>query len=114
MYTSLRKALNDNFKNLLLTNHGDRIVFYDFGANLFPLTLEMTSFDKDSFDAEAVVRIKTAAAKYMPFLELTTFESVPDHSDNAAVAKVKIRVGYDIPRLNVTDQMQEITLFVGG
>jgi len=114
MYTSLKKTLNDNFKNMLLTNHGERLALYDFGANLLPLTFDVSAFDKDQFDAEAVVRIKTTASKYMPFLVLKTFESKTDHHDNKNIGKIIIRITYDIPRLAVTDQVQEVTLFVGG
>jgi len=114
MNTSLKKTLNDNFKNMLLTNHGERLAMFDFGANLLPLTMDVSAFDKEEFDADAVIRIKTTAAKYMPFLELKTFISKTDHYDNKNVGKIKIRVTYDIPRLQVTDQIQEVTLFIGG
>jgi phage baseplate assembly protein W len=114
MYTSLQRTLNDNFRNLLLTNHGERLAIHDFGANLQPLTMDMSEYAKDEFDAEAVIRIKTSTNKYMPFLDLTTFESTVDHHDNKSVGKIKIRVEYNIPRLNLTHQAQEIILFVGG
>ena len=114
MYTSLQQTLNDNFKNLLLTNHGERLAIYDFGANLQPLTMESATYDKDQFDAEAVIRIKTATHKFMPFLELMTFVSTTDHYDNKSVGKIKIRIEYNIPRLALTNQVQEITLFIGG
>jgi len=114
MYTSLKKTLNDNFKNMLLTNHGERLALHDFGANLLPLTFDVSAFDKEEFDAEAVVIIKTTASKYMPFLELKTFESDTDHHDNKSVGKIKIRITYDIPRLQAVDQVQEVTLFIGG
>jgi phage baseplate assembly protein W len=114
MYTELRSTINDNLKNLLLTNHGERLVFQDFGANLAPLTLDSSEFDKDGFDAEAAMRIKAAVSKYMPFIALETFESRVDHHDNKAGSKIKLRINYAIPRLNVTDQAQEVTLFLGG
>ncbi len=114
MYTGLRSTINDNLKNLLLTNHGERLVFQDFGANLAPLTLDSSEFDKDGFDAEAVLRIKTAVSKYMPFISLETFESRVDRHDNKNGSKIILRINYAIPRLNVTDQAQEVTLFLGG
>ena len=114
MHTSLRKTLNDNFKNMLLTNHGERVVSYDFGANLLPLTFDVSAFDKDQFDADAVIRIKTSASKYMPFLVLKTFESRTDHHDNKTIGKIIIRITYDLPQLQIVDQVQEVTLFVGG
>ena len=114
MYTSLQKTLNDNLRNLLLTNHGERLVFYDFGANLRSLLMSYTEMDQESFDAEAAIRIKTSVSKYMPFLSLETFESRVDHSHNKDAATVIIRIGYSIPRLGVKDLAQEVVLVVGG
>ncbi len=114
MYTSLKMTLNDNLKNLLLTDHGERLAFHDFGANLTPLAMDLSAFDPDAFDAEAAIRIKTAVTKYMPFIQLETFESRVDHSDNKSVGKVIIRVNYSIPRLGAKDLAQEVTIFVGG
>ena len=38
MHTSQINVIKDNFRNMLMTNHGDRLGFYDFGANLEELT----------------------------------------------------------------------------
>ncbi len=36
-YDNLADTVNDNLRNLLLTNWGERVGLYDFGANLRPL-----------------------------------------------------------------------------
>lgn len=112
MHFRLSDQIHDNFKNLLLSNHGDRLGLYDFGANLRELTLE---YGKDSFDVDAIVRIRTAVAKYMPFLEPRTFESFVDPRETSnAIAKVRIRISYDVPRLGITGKAIEVELYVGG
>ena len=111
MTTSPGDQVHDNFRNLLLTNHGERLGFYDFGANLEELTHELGS---ENGDALAINRIRNAVSKYMPYISLKTFEAYTDHAENDHVAKVKIRVVYEVPSLGVSQKAMEITMFVTG
>ena len=47
MHTDLAKQISDNLRNLILTNHGERLGFYDFGANLRTLVFELGSENAD-------------------------------------------------------------------
>jgi len=114
MYTDMRKVVNDNFKNMLMTQHGQRLGLYDFGANLNELVFGGGNLDEEAFDGEAVIRIKTAVTKYMPFISLKTFESRVDHGDNRVIGKTNLRITYDIPALGAVDQVQSITFYLGG
>lgn len=111
MHFTLSDQIQDNFRNLLLTNHGERLGFYDFGANLRSLAFELAP---DQFETEAMRRIKSAVSKYMPYLVLQTFEHSIDHNQNENVAKIRLRIVYDIPRLNVQSKGIELSFFVGG
>ena len=111
MHKNLADQVHDNFRNLILTNHGDRLGFYDFGANLSELTHELGS---ENGDKEAIRRISKAARKYAPFITLQTFEAFTDHRDNEHTAKLGIRVIYDIPKLNVVGKAIEIILYLTG
>ena len=111
MHTDALKNIKDNFKNLLLTNHGERLGLYDFGANLRPLIFDLGKAD---FDAIAIKRINKAISKYMPFIEPLTFETFDNGMIEQGQATVGIRVTYNIPRLNVQDQGIEIIIQAGG
>ena len=67
------KQIKDNLRNLIQTNYGERVGIYAFGANLMELVGELSS--KEDFDTEAMLRIKNATTRWMPFVELETFES---------------------------------------
>ena len=84
---------------------------YDFGANLQELTHELGS---DLGDQEAVSRISKATTKYAPFIRLSSFEAFTDHRDNAHVAKVGLRIIYDIPKLGIKDKALEVILYSTG
>ena len=101
MHTNLEKQIKDNFRNMLQTNHGDRLMIYDFGANLASLAFDLTT---EAGDTSAINRIRNAASKYMPFINLSTFESVKKANDDSGLASVGIRITYTIPTISTTTE----------
>jgi len=113
MHYEMIKQINDNLKNLLLTNHGERLGLYDYGANLQELTMELGAED---FDAEAVRRIRTACAKYMPYINLSTFEPKIERDSSVPIgmSKISVRVTYTVPLAKSGPQAIEVVLYSGG
>lgn len=101
----------DNLRNLVQTNWGERLAFYDYGANLGPITTELVS--QDDFDAEAISRINSAVAKWMPYVELVTFESKINHDENSGrgPASIDIKISYNIPSVQTTGKEVVVTLY---
>ena len=113
MNFGLIDQVHDNLKNLLLTNHGERLGHYQFGANLRELTTERLSHE--DFDNEAMLRIREAVKKYMPFINLDSFESsFRDPPDTDSVAQVSIKVFYSIPKLQIQIMGIEVILYCIG
>lgn len=110
MNYSLEDQFSDNLRNLLLTNWGERLGLYDFGANLRPLASNFSS--QDNFDNEAIDRIKSAVQKWMPFIDLEDFTSTVDRQENKNTAIIKITITYNIPALEVTKKSLQIALYV--
>lgn len=110
MHYDLDKQLSDNLRNLLLTNWGERLGQYFFGANLRSLTTEYSS--QENFDSEAVVRIKNAVSTWMPYIDLVDFISEVNRTDNVSTGIINVTISYNIPALNVVDRRIQITLYV--
>lgn len=110
MHEVMSDQVHDNLRNLLLTNWGERLALYDFGANLRPLTTEFSSIDR--FEEEAIVRIKNAVERWMPYVELEDFATEFDKKDNKNTAILNVTVTYNITQLNVIRRALTITLFV--
>jgi phage baseplate assembly protein W len=110
MNYSLSEQFADNLRNLLLTNWGERLGLYQFGANLRPLTTEFVS--QENFDNEAIVRIKNAVEKWMPFVDLESFSSEVNRNDNKSTGVINVNITYNIPALNVIGRGLQITLYV--
>jgi phage baseplate assembly protein W len=111
MHTSLLAQVADNLRNLIMTNHGERLGLYDYGANLLPLTFELGT---EAVDTAAIKRIKKAAGKYMPYVNLRTFVPIIDKLDNQHIAKIGVRVVYTVPKVSSEEKAIEVMLYVGG
>jgi phage baseplate assembly protein W len=113
MNFDLGSQVHDNLKNLVLTNHGERLGHYDFGANLRELTTERLSHE--DFDNEAMIRIRDTVKKYMPYINLDSFESsFKSPPDTDSVAQIFIRIIYSIPKIQVQNKGMEIILYCIG
>lgn len=110
MYTNIQDVVHDNLRNLLLTNHGGRLIKFDIGADLQPLVAEFSS--KEDFDPEAMLRINTAVGKYMPFVTLVGFDSKPEFQNTTFTGRIVLFLVYSVPALNVIERGLELLLFV--
>ena len=112
MRTDLGKQIRDNFLNMLSTNYGDRLMLTDFGANLEELAFELGS---EGGDLQAVARIKRTTQKYMPFINLDTFEPITEKDGSGStLAKVGVRVTYSVPSIDLRNQVVEVIIYSGG
>lgn len=109
MHYKLSDVVHDNLKNLLLTNWGERMAFYNFGANLRPLLTEYTG--QDNFDNLAISRIRTAVSTWMPYVSLENFVSKENKSKTTYdIASISIIITYSIPNLSIGIRALEILL----
>ena len=108
MTTDMGAALSDNLRNLILTNWGERLGFYDFGANLRPLMTELVS--QDDFDSRAISNIRSTVQRWMPYIDLQSFVSHHRTQTNG-VAAIQLVITYNIPSLNITGKQLQVTLY---
>jgi phage baseplate assembly protein W len=102
--------LTDNLRNLILTNWGERLGHYDFGANLRPLLTNFVSLD--DFDSQAISRIRTAVSRWMPYIDLQGFESAVDRHNVKNTAVIKLTITFNIPNLKVKGRKLVVVLYV--
>jgi len=118
MHTSPITQLKDNFKNLLLTNAGERLGLYNFGADLSSTLFEYTS--DDSLEDEIVERIKSSVDQFMPGLEIRTISKVEigksekNEVNREGLAKIRLKIEFDIPSVRITNQAIEVDFNAGG
>jgi phage baseplate assembly protein W len=95
MHFGVRESIRDNLRNLLATNHGERLGEYDFGANLREFVAEL---ERGSDPSALELRIRQTIAKWMPFVQV---ESVTSKSlrPGGGMAEFDLRVVYRSPEL---------------
>lgn len=108
--SDLATQWGDNLRNLVLTNWGERLGFYDYGANLRPLVTDFVT--QDDFDSQAVERIRSAVTRWMPYIDLQSFLSEVDRTQNKNTGVIQLTVTYDIPSLNITNKRLQVSLYV--
>ena len=108
MNYDLGDQITDNLRNLVQTNHGERLGHYDFGANLRPLSLELMG--RESFETEAMIRISTATGKYMPFVSLKSMLILKERESDENLPQVIIRLDYKVPR--ASDKLKRLDVII--
>ena len=112
MHYDVQDQIDDNFRNLILTNYGERLGMYDFGANLRPILFSMSGKD---FEKESMARIKRATSKFLPFINLETFEISYDNRDTSqGLATVLLIISYGIPSIGATGKKIKVAITAGG
>ena len=108
MHKDFGAQISDNLRNLIQTNHGERLGFFDFGANLQPLLLGNNA----DFETKAMTRISAAISKYMPFITLREFASfpVPEDTSNSSIG---IKITYAVAGIDDSTRVLELVLKVG-
>lgn len=114
MHTELFDQIRDNLRNLVLTNWGERLGQYDFGANLRELAAERLA--REDYDQEVAFRIKRAVDKWMPYVSLEEMVPIDDEAvvlrseRGFTVPMRRYLLTYDVPSINSPKQSLEIIL----
>ena len=117
MHFEYHDLIHDNLRNMLLTNNGERLGLFDFGASLRGLTFEL--INSENFESIVMNRIKRTVEKYMPYVDLESFTSEKidiggEASGDSSLVKVVIRVEYSVPQIRIIRKGLELVLYVGG
>ena len=106
MHFNLIDQLKDNFKNLILTNKGERVMRPDLGGNLQAVVFD--NLGSDSLTQKIAENIFDTARKYMPFIGLEKLNV--DQTTYRDRNSVIVKIFFNIPGL--TDEQQEIALSI--
>jgi phage baseplate assembly protein W len=98
------EVVKQNFKMLLLTNPGEKIMDQNYGVGIYNLLFEQVG--QNSF-AGIRARIEQQASFYMPFIRIIdiSFESAQDSMD-ILENEVNIKIKYEILPLKRNDVLQ--------
>jgi hypothetical protein len=107
MHRNLDENIADNLRNLILTNKGERLMDYNFGANIKELVFELGT---EEGDTEAIRRIASAVSVYLPFVSPDTFETFIEQQTETNPPRVGIRMTYTVSGVSNKPRSIEILL----
>lgn len=105
--TQIDTQIIDNFRNMLLTNHGERLVLIDYGANINNLISERSA--RSDWDQMVASQITATTQKYMPYITIDSVQSASQPAKNDGFSRVIVAVNFSIPKLGVQNKRIELT-----
>tara|TARA_Y100000591_G_C21556250_1_gene556230 strand:- start:313 stop:732 length:420 start_codon:yes stop_codon:yes gene_type:complete len=139
MHNTPEAQLKDNIKNFLLTNSGERLGRYNFGANLSQFLFDLSHVENlkqnivnqitmtvtKNFSGIVInninVTLQEVDIETIKVLDQLSFtnknflkerENIKDEKDG--LAKIKILLEFSIPLLKITNQKIEVVMYSGG
>jgi phage baseplate assembly protein W len=100
MIDDIATLIKQNFKMLILTNPGERVMIPDFGVGIRAYLFE--NFNS-SVESDISVSIRKQTQKYLPVISIKSI-SFNDTDPEFNTLSVKIR--YSIPALNIKDLLE--------
>jgi len=107
---SASDQIKDNFRNLVLTNKGERLGRYDYGCDLRKMVTELNSFEE--FEQEIMKNILNSTKRYMPMIDLDSFNSEYNDDTTSELKNIKITIIYNIPLLGLSNEKLDVTLYM--
>ena len=100
-------TVKQNFKNLILTGPGERIMEPEFGVGLHNFLFESLAGDTMS---QVVSKIKEQVGIFIPSVNIVTIDFITSDEDNSLGPNaVQIVITYNILPINAQDQLQITT-----
>lgn len=117
MHFDIIDQIEDNLKNLIMTQKGERLGFPDFGTNLRQIYSNNTLSEQEIVDL-ASEEIRLSVQKYMPSLELQEFYSkqlsVENLKENAVIQnanKFAENLSVDITEENSINEINKLNQY---
>ena len=103
MNYSLFTQIEDNFKNLIQTNAGERLCFPSFGTNIRTI---LTRTDLENPQELAMQEIQRVVSRYMPFINLVSFSNYIDEIESKKGNPIIVlKIGYSVPTISTEQRL---------
>jgi len=100
MLKSLKRTIKQNFKMLILTNPGERVMEPNFGVGMRRFLFENYH---DNITTEIETKIQKQVDTYMPIISVTDIQFDASGADSN---KLGVSITYRIPQIGVKDLLQ--------
>jgi phage baseplate assembly protein W len=100
---TLKQVVKQNFKNLILTSPGERVMLPTFGAGVRRLLFEPLTSETFSKVSQ---RISSQVGKFMGYLKIENISFItPDQDSSLSPNSVRLIIKYNIGPINDSDTL---------
>lgn len=99
MLYSIRNTIKQNFKMLILTNPGERVMQPDFGVGIKQF---LFSNFTSTYRADISAKIHSQVKRYMPAIVVQTI----DYGSTEDLNRISIHIRYAIPDMGLQDLLE--------
>ena len=102
--TTLKEVARQNFKNLVLTSPGERIMDPEFGVGIRSYLFENNG---PATYGQIEARIREQAQKYLPYIQIDQIQfNTQDVNSNISDNFLGVRISYIIKKLAISDALE--------
>lgn len=102
LITTFKEQIKQNFKNLVLTSPGERVMLPDFGVGMRHFLFE----PENGLESEIKKRLYSQTAKYMPFINIQKIEFNRVRSLRNNPNMLSVRIQYNVPSINLNSVLE--------
>ena len=108
MHFNSKEQIEDNIRNLVLTNKGERLMMPEYGANIRELIMELGT---ESGDLLIMERIKSAVAKFMPYINLVGYQPIKSVDENGSLQQLSAIITFSAPDISIFNMTLELNFY---
>ena len=112
------EQLADNLRNLVQTNHGERLGRFNYGCNLKAILFDRNGSLANDYEKIVIENVTTQITKYLPVLIVNSIDITPtkksSETDSSSLAKVIIKIKFGVPALRRMENSIEVVLYNAG
>ena len=102
--TSLKEVARQNFKNLVLTSPGERVMDPEFGVGIRSYLFENNG---PATHGQIEARIREQTQKYLPYIQIDQVQfGTQNVSSNVSDNFLGVRISYIIKKLAISDALE--------
>jgi phage baseplate assembly protein W len=102
--TTLKEVARQNFKNLVLTSPGERIMDPEFGVGIRSYLFENNG---PATYGQIEARIREQTQKYLPYIQIDQIQfNTQDINSNISDNFLGVRISYIIKKLAISDALE--------
>ena len=102
--TTLKEVARQNFKNLVLTSPGERIMDPEFGVGIRSYLFENNG---PATYGQIEARIREQTQKYLPYIQIDQIQfNTQDVNSNISDNFLGVRISYIIKKLAISDALE--------